>query len=101
MLASLGDGDSLIIFPEGTRHAGGQISEFKPGLFHLAKACPTVEFIPVYIENLNRVLPKGEVLPVPILCSIHFGSPIRLEAGETKAAFLARARSAIIALKSS
>ena len=99
MLASLGNGDSLIIFPEGTRHADGQISEFKPGLFHLAKACPAVEFIPVYIENLNRVLPKGEVLPVPILCSVNFGAALSRREGEGKAEFLERARAALLSLK--
>jgi 1-acyl-sn-glycerol-3-phosphate acyltransferase len=99
MLASLEKGDSLIIFPEGTRHADGQVSAFKAGLFHLAKACPKVEFVPVFIENLNRVLPKGEVLPVPILCSVNFGAPVFWRDGEGKLEFLERARAALLSLK--
>ena len=99
MLASLGKGDSLIIFPEGTRHADAQVSEFKPGLFHLAKASPTVEFVPVFIENLNRVLPKGEIFPVPILCSVTFGAPLFWREGEDKREFLARARADLLSLK--
>ena len=99
MLDALGAGESLIIFPEGTRHPDGQIDEFKPGLYHLAKTCPEVEFVPVFIENLNRVLPKGEILPVPILCSVNFGTPLALAPRETKGDFLARARTALVSLK--
>lgn len=99
MLQTLAGGESLIIFPEGGRNAGEEVGEFKAGLFHLAKTEPTVELVPVYVENLNRVLPKGEVLPVPILCSVHFGTPLGLEPGETKPAFLTRAREAVLALK--
>ena len=99
MLEALGAGDSLIIFPEGTRHSNACVGEFKPGLFHLAKASPSVQFVPVYIENLNRVLPKGEILPVPILCSVSFGAPMQWDAAEGKMDFLARARAALVALK--
>lgn len=99
MLAALEAGESMIIFPEGTRRAGGEVGEFKPGLFHLAKARPAADYVPVYIDNLNRVLPKGEFLPVPILCSVSFGTPLRLETGETKPAFLSRAREALLSLR--
>lgn len=99
MLAVLDAGDSLIIFPEGGRFAGPEPQKFKGGLFHLAKDRPQVQFIPVYLENLNRVLPKGEILPVPLLGSITVGSPIQLESGETKADFLDRARNAVWSLR--
>lgn len=99
MVDTLTGGESLIIFPEGTRRSDGEIGEFRPGLFHLAKARPDVECVPVYIDNLNRVLPKGEILPVPILCSVFFGTPLALAAGETKTAFLERARTAMLALR--
>ncbi len=97
MLQALEQGSSLIIFPEGGRQEGAP-GEFKPGIYHLAKSKPHVEFIPVYIENLNRVLPKGEVLPVPILCSLNFGAPLALREGEQKSAFVARAREALQSL---
>lgn len=74
------------------------MAPFKSGLFHLAQRCPEAKLVPVYIENLNRVLPKGEVLAVPMLCAVNFGEPLRLEPGEDKAAFLARAREAVWAL---
>jgi 1-acyl-sn-glycerol-3-phosphate acyltransferase len=99
MLNALADGDSLIIFPEGTRLPGGELGEFKAGLHHLASARPDVELIPVFLDNLNRVLPKGEILPVPMLCSVHFGEPVPFDPAEPKPAFLTRARAAINALR--
>lgn len=99
MLAVLDAGESLIIFPEGGRFPGPEPQKFKGGLFHLAKDRPQVELVPVYLENLNRILPKGEVLPVPLLGSITIGSPIRLESGETKVHFLDRSRDAVWSLR--
>jgi 1-acyl-sn-glycerol-3-phosphate acyltransferase len=99
MLAVLDAGDSLIIFPEGGRFLGPEPQAFKGGLFHLAKDRPQVELVPVYLENLNRILPKGEILPVPLLGSITVGTPIRLEPGEQKTAFLDRAREAVWSLR--
>jgi 1-acyl-sn-glycerol-3-phosphate acyltransferase len=99
MLNALGDRCSLIIFPEGGRQSDGGMAPFKGGLFHLAKDRPDVEFVPVLIENLNRILPKGEFLPVPLLGSVSFGVPIKLELGEQKLSFLERAQTAVKALQ--
>lgn len=98
MMPVLETGECLIIFPEGGRFEGGKIAPFKSGLYHLAQRCPSARLVPVYIENLNRVLPKGEVLAVPILCAVNFGEPLRLEDGEAKEVFLARARAAVLGL---
>ncbi|MBN9420808.1 MAG: 1-acyl-sn-glycerol-3-phosphate acyltransferase [Candidatus Eremiobacteraeota bacterium] len=98
MLEGMGTDQSLIIFPEGTRGEGDEVQPFKSGLYHLAKAKPNVELVPVYLENLNRVLPKGEYLPVPLLSRVYFGPPMQLEQGEGKEAFLERARQAMIGL---
>jgi 1-acyl-sn-glycerol-3-phosphate acyltransferase len=98
MAEALDDRHSLILFPEGTRGAGEDIAAFRSGLFHLCSTRPEVEIVPVYLDNLNRILPKGHLLPVPMLSRITFGAPIRLEQGEPKAAFLERARSALRAL---
>jgi 1-acyl-sn-glycerol-3-phosphate acyltransferase len=99
MINALGDRHSLILFPEGSRHNQPEPQPFKPGLFHLAKKRPDVQLVPVWMENLNRILPKGEVLPVPVLGSVTFGEPIRLHEGEAKPDFLIRAREAVLALR--
>ena len=96
--AVLERGESLIIFPEGTRASERLPGPFKPGLHHLAEAHPEAELIPVYLDNLARAFPKGSLLPVPISCTARFGAPIALAPGEDKAAFLIRARDAVVAL---
>ena len=96
---ALEQGDSLVIFPEGTRSSKGEPQPFKSGLFHLAERFPGVQLVPVWIDNVQRVMPKGEVVPVPILCTATFGAPMQLEPGEDKRAFLDRAREAVIALR--
>ena len=95
----MGERDSIILFPEGTRGAGDQVGAFKSGVFHLLRQKPHLECVPVYIENLGRVLPKGEILPLPLLSSISLGAPIYFQAGEHKAEFLNRLRDAVVALK--
>jgi 1-acyl-sn-glycerol-3-phosphate acyltransferase len=96
--AALAAGDSLILFPEGTRGTGELPSPFKPGLYHLAKAFPEVELVPVFLDNLRRALPKGSLLPVPLSCVARFGCPMQLQADETKPSFLDRAREAVVGL---
>jgi len=98
MVATLRAGDSLILFPEGTRGDGCRIGELRPGIYFVAQQCPDVDLIPVQLHNLNRILPKGERLPVPILGSATFGAPIRRAPGENRDAFLIRARAALIGL---
>jgi len=94
---ALRQGDSLVLFPEGTRSAKGEPQEFKSGLYHLAEQFPGVVLVPAWIDNVQRVMPKGEVVPVPILCTVTFGEPMQLQPGEDKRAFLARAREAVVA----
>jgi 1-acyl-sn-glycerol-3-phosphate acyltransferase len=99
MIREIGNTGSLIVFPEGGRNPSEELKEFKSGLFYLAKKRPDLELMPVYIDNLNRVMPKGEFLPVPLLSCISIGAPIWLESGEKKTDFLCRARESVLKLK--
>jgi len=102
MVGALDLGYSLILFPEGARNTIDEILlPFKSGLYRVASQRPAVELIPVWIENLGRVLPKGEAIPVPLLCSITFGAPIRIAPGEQRAPFLERTRRVLLELAAS
>jgi 1-acyl-sn-glycerol-3-phosphate acyltransferase len=99
LFEALHNGDSIILFPEGTRGFTGTPQPFKAGLYNLAVKCPHAVLVPTWINNVQHVLPKGEVVPVPVLCSVTFGTPITLQEGEDRRTFLERARNAVIALR--
>jgi 1-acyl-sn-glycerol-3-phosphate acyltransferase len=99
LMEALRHGDSLVIFPEGTRGHAAEPAPFKSGLYALAQAFPDVQLIPAWIDNVQRVMPKGEVVPVPILCTVTFGAPIALQPDEARRTFLDRARHAVVALR--
>ncbi|HSI53114.1 MAG: lysophospholipid acyltransferase family protein [Ramlibacter sp.] len=99
LVDALESGDSIIIFPEGTRGHAEEPQPFKAGLYNLAQKFPNVVLVPAWIDNIQRVMPKGEVVPVPILCSVTFGTPVKLEPGEERRPFLDRARLAVMALR--
>ena len=99
LIDALENGDSIILFPEGTRGNQDEPQSFKSGLYNLALKFPNVVLVPAWINNVQRVMPKGEVVPVPILCSVTYGAPITLEADEPRSGFLTRARQAVIDLR--
>ena len=99
MIREIGNQYSLIVFPEGGRNLSGEMQDFKSGLYHLARKRPDLELVPVHIDNLNRVMPKGEFLPVRLLSCISIGAPIFLESHENKNEFLSRAREAVLKMR--
>ncbi len=98
LMDALDEGDSLILFPEGTRSQEALPLPFKSGLFHLARRYPEVELVAVYLDTLHRSMPKGSVLPVPLICTVRFGRGLHLQPGEGKESFLERARAAVVEL---
>ena len=99
LIEALTNGDSIILFPEGTRGNQEEPQSFKSGLYNLAVKFPQVVLVPAWINNVQRVMPKGEVVPVPILCSVTFGAPVVLQEGEDRSAFLTRARQSVLDLR--
>ena len=96
---AMGEGTSIIVFPEGTRSPDGELLPFRSGLYHLCQRKPALELVPVYLDNMTRILPKGEMLPVPLLSRVTFGAPLRMAPDEEKHAFLTRMRDALVALR--
>lgn len=98
MQEALQAGSSLIIFPEGTRNSSEVRLPFKSGLYHLKQACPDAALRPVWIHNIQDVLPKGKYLPVPMLCRVIFADPLP-ELAADKTHFLSQARDALLRIK--
>ena len=95
---ALHHGDSLIIFPEGTRNPQPIPGPFKRGIAKLAAEFPEVELVPVYCENLHRIMPKGRFFPVPLACNVRFGAAIARRVDEPEDEFANRARAAVVDL---
>lgn len=97
----LAQGYSIIFFPEGTRNLSDDVEllKFKNGLYHLNQQFPEIEVIPVWISNLKRVMPKGAFVPLPLLSTVIFGTPLQLEPQLDKEQFLLHAQQQLLKLK--
>ena len=100
IIAALDEGASLILFPEGNRNmTDDPLLPFKAGLYNMGVARPDVDLVPTWVANLTEIMPKGEVIPLPLICTVTFGEAINLSTDEEKDAFLKRAEAALLALQ--
>jgi len=95
--AALEAGDILLIFPEGTRGDGEELSKLKTGVAKLAAAFPEAPVTPIWLQGAGRVLPKGAHVPVPLNCTVLVGEPLRW--GGDRTAFMEALRLALEGLK--
>ena len=73
-------GNTLLVFPEGTRTRNGKIGELKAGISLLAGRAD-VPVVPVLIEGAFEAWPKGQLFPGLGRIRVTFGEPFRLEPG--------------------
>lgn len=100
MLNALDQGDSLMIFPEGTRCCEDEPGEFKSGIFHLHRKRPDVPFIPVWLGNCSRVFPKGALVPIPVIAKVAIGDSINTHLKPiSKQDFLSLAKTKLLSLQ--
>lgn len=98
LMKKLEQGHSLIFFPEGSRGEPEQMQAFRKGIGVLLQKFPHIPFIPVYLQGMGKILPKGSLLPVPYDAQVYFGDPTFCQ-HNTVEEIVAEVESAILALK--
>lgn len=81
MGAYLDAGESIVIFPEGTRGEAGLLGRFRGGVARLAADHPEVPLLPVFLRGTERAMPRQASLPLPIWQHVSIGPPQRLAGG--------------------
>lgn len=84
-------GQSVVVFPEGTRSADGTIEEFKSGAFAIARISGA-RVVPVYIDEGRRALPKGSLLIHPAELELTVLPPIDSKEGDSRQGMADEAR---------
>ncbi len=84
MISELEKGNSLILFPEGTRGNPEELQPFKRGVGLVLCKKPEVPYIPAFLSGMGKNLPKGNTIIVPFNSSIRFGNPKRISIDDSK-----------------
>ena len=72
---ALDRGETLILFPEGSRGEPEVMQPFKSGVARLLADRPTMRVVPAFIRGLGRALPRGDPIPLPVNAEIRIGEP--------------------------
>ena len=91
-------GETIIIYPEGTRGEDNSIKEFKSGVAHIAAMNPDVPVVPFYINGPDRILPKGAFLFVPFIADVYVAEGVKYDGTPTKV-FTERIKNIVTTLK--
>jgi 1-acyl-sn-glycerol-3-phosphate acyltransferase len=82
LLERLGDGHSLVFFPEGSRGEAGVVARFRPGIGRLVRKMPELRVVPVYLAGPERIWPRGQFVPVPLNVDAIVGKPRTYDPGD-------------------
>ena len=77
-------GDSIILYPEGTRGDPGVMQDFKKGIALIVQRHPDVPVVPIFLDGLHKSMPKGVSLFLPSNSKLYVGEPIEFKSLETK-----------------
>jgi len=91
-------GDSIILFPEGTRGEAGVVAPFRSGVGRLVRARPSIPVVPVFLSGPERIWPRGEAVPVPLGIDVHVGRPRTFDASKESRAIAEEIRDDVLAL---
>ncbi len=95
---TLKKGETIIIYPEGTRGDDNTIKNFKSGVAHIAQMNPEVPIVPFYINGPDRILPRGAFMFVPFIADVYASEPIKYDYTPTKV-FTDRIKTSVEKLK--
>ena len=77
-------GDSIILYPEGTRGEPGVMQDFKKGIALMVQRHPEIPVVPIYLDGLHKSMPKGVSVFLPSNSKLFVGEPIKFKSLETE-----------------
>lgn len=81
---TLRKGETIIIYPEGTRGETNELAKFKSGVAHIARMNPGIPVIPIFINGPDKILPKTDFMWVPFISDVYVGDKMYWDDTTTK-----------------